>query len=504
MQKLICVKGGVKGTGYYHNGNTGMNERVKSILIVEDDALIAMNLSETLKSYGYVTEIPVATAEEAILRAREHHPDLILMDIQLAGKMSGVEAAGIIRKTEDIPVIYLTAFSDDERLKAAINTAPYAYLIKPVQNQELRTSIEVSLFKHRIDKALRESEERYHAVVSQAMEGIIIYDRGTRAILETNPAVRSLSGYSKDELLTMNIADLLPGLPAGAGSMTGQATGEQIKLGEMKLLRKNRESFDVECTASVIRNAGKRAAVCLIAHDVTERKRAEIAFSEANKKLNLMSELTRHDLLNQIMALKGYFQFSKSYIMNQKHAELVQKEEEIIRILEKQIIFTRDYQNMGIKKPVWQNVAALVNIASSDLSEKTLRIDTGRPDLEIFGDSLLEKVFFNMIDNALRHGDGQLTSIRFSSQETDDGLILSCEDDGPGVPADQKELIFNRGFGKNTGLGLFLVREILGITGMTIRETGIPGTGARFEITVPRGVYRFVRDGKPVAASSTV
>ena len=211
-----------------------------------------------------------------------------------------------------------------------------------------------------------------------------------------------------------------------------------------------------------------------------------------------MSELTRHDLLNQIMALKGYFQFSKSYIMNQKHAELVQKEEEIIRILEKQIIFTRDYQNMGIKKPVWQNVAALVNIASSDLSEKTLRIDTGRPDLEIFGDSLLEKVFFNMIDNALRHGDGQLTSIRFSSRETDDGLILSCEDDGPGVPADQKELIFNRGFGKNTGLGLALSREILSITAMTIRENGVPGTGARFEIAVPKGGCRVaaqVRNG---------
>jgi signal transduction histidine kinase len=93
------------------------------------------------------------------------------------------------------------------------------------------------------------------------------------------------------------------------------------------------------------------------------------------------------------------------------------------------------------------------------------------------------------MDNAMRYG-GKITTIRFSAEEQDGDRIIVCEDDGEGVPADDKEQIFERGFGKNTGLGLFLAREILSITGITIRETGEPGKGARFEMTVPKGAWR--------------
>jgi signal transduction histidine kinase len=110
--------------------------------------------------------------------------------------------------------------------------------------------------------------------------------------------------------------------------------------------------------------------------------------------------------------------------------------------------------------------------------------------MEVLADPLIIKVFYNLIDNAIRHG-GKITTIRFSIQESGDEHPIICEDDGDGVPADEKERIFERRYGKNTGLGLFLAREILRITGMTIRETGEPGKGARFEMTVPNGAYRF-------------
>jgi len=93
------------------------------------------------------------------------------------------------------------------------------------------------------------------------------------------------------------------------------------------------------------------------------------------------------------------------------------------------------------------------------------------------------------MDNAARYG-GKITKIQFSIEERDDDHIIVCEDDGEGVVAEEKEKIFERGFGKNTGLGLALSREILSITGITITETGEPGKGARFEITVPKGVFR--------------
>ena len=109
--------------------------------------------------------------------------------------------------------------------------------------------------------------------------------------------------------------------------------------------------------------------------------------------------------------------------------------------------------------------------------------------LEIFADPLIEKVFYNLIENSLRHGE-HVTTIWFSSSETDAGLVISYRDDGVGITGEDKKKLFQRGFGKHTGLGLFLSREILSITGITIRETGEPGKGVCFEILVPKGTYR--------------
>jgi signal transduction histidine kinase len=110
---------------------------------------------------------------------------------------------------------------------------------------------------------------------------------------------------------------------------------------------------------------------------------------------------------------------------------------------------------------------------------------------EVYADPLFGKVFYNLIDNALRYGGAEMKIIRVSSQESERGLTITCEDDGVGISAEDKKLLFTRGFGKNTGLGLFLSREILAITGISITENGTPGKGARFEITVPKGAYRF-------------
>jgi len=110
-------------------------------------------------------------------------------------------------------------------------------------------------------------------------------------------------------------------------------------------------------------------------------------------------------------------------------------------------------------------------------------------DAELFADPLIVKVFYNLMDNAVRYG-GKITTIRFSVENYNDDHVVVCEDDGDGVIAEEKEKIFERGFGKNTGMGLFLAREVLDITGITIRETGEQGKGARFEMTVPKGAWK--------------
>jgi signal transduction histidine kinase len=146
---------------------------------------------------------------------------------------------------------------------------------------------------------------------------------------------------------------------------------------------------------------------------------------------------------------------------------------------------------MGMIAPSWQNVSAQLVKSTRGLTLKDVKIESANKDLEVLADPLLTKVFYNLVDNSLRHGGENLNLIRFSCHEAADTITCFYEDNGVGVAPKDKPLIFNRGYGKNTGLGMFLAREILGITGMTIQENGESGKGARFAITVPKGAYRF-------------
>jgi signal transduction histidine kinase len=154
------------------------------------------------------------------------------------------------------------------------------------------------------------------------------------------------------------------------------------------------------------------------------------------------------------------------------------------------IMFTKTYDSIGVDAPAWHDIRSLVRTATKDVSPGKVTIDNDLPaGTEIFTDPLIVKVFFNLMDNAVRYGE-KITTLRFSGMEQGGDYVIIGEDDGVGIPADQKEKIFERGYGKNTGLGLFLAREILAITDIIIRETGEPGKGARFEIIVPKGMWR--------------
>ncbi|MFA5212303.1 MAG: ATP-binding protein, partial [Methanoregula sp.] len=261
---------------------------------------------------------------------------------------------------------------------------------------------------------------------------------------------------------------------------------EEIRLNDKRTLDRY--------SAPLIGNDGRYYGRIWYFRNITERKLAEEALRQANRQLNLLSSITRHDILNQLMALKGYLELSHEVIDNPSTLiEYIKKEEKAANTIEHQITFTKDYQNLGVAAPEWQNVNASINKALSGLPMRDVRVEVDPNNPEIFADRLFEKVFYNLIDNALRYGGADMKTIRVSSQEIDTGLRIVCEDDGVGISAEDKKRLFNRGFGKNTGLGLFLSREILAITGITITEKGIQGKGARFEITVPKGAWRMKR-----------
>jgi len=223
--------------------------------------------------------------------------------------------------------------------------------------------------------------------------------------------------------------------------------------------------------------------------DIAERRKVEAALETANQKLNLLSQITRHDISNRVFALLVDIDLAKEYVEDVRLKDALEKLELTSLSIQDQIAFTKDYQEIGAQAPMWQAVASVVNHAAEQLDHPDVEIDVRLGNAEIFADAMIKKVFYNLIDNALRHGD-RVTKIGFSTHETADGLLIVCEDNGVGVPPQDKERIFFKGFGRDSGLGLFLIREILSITKITIHETGDYGKGARFEILIPKGDYR--------------
>ena len=231
------------------------------------------------------------------------------------------------------------------------------------------------------------------------------------------------------------------------------------------------------------------AAIDELESEVGERLIAEKKLENVNQKLNLLGKITRHDTLNQITVVKGYLDLMAGSIEEERFKRYMERMDTAVSCMIELIEFAREYEKIGIEVAEWISLDdVLTGLDFSDMA-----VEDCCPGLMIYADKLLDKVFYNLLDNTRRHSGGA-TRVRLSYESIDDGLLLRWEDDGQGVPEDQKERIFERGVGKNTGYGLFIIREILNITGISIIEDGIPGQGACFSIIIPNGLYEFTEN----------
>jgi ABC-type amino acid transport substrate-binding protein/cell division protein FtsB len=221
-----------------------------------------------------------------------------------------------------------------------------------------------------------------------------------------------------------------------------------------------------------------------------ELKKSQQALEQARRKLNLLNTIAFSDIRNAAFSLSGYFELEKRDMPDKEMRQYLEKEIEITQKIIESLQFAKNYQDLGLQPPAWQNVAQsfLYGVSHFDFTKLSRNLDVG--GLEVYADPLLERVFVTLSENVILHGKtATMVSLRY--QETGEGLTIIFEDNGVGISDDMKENIFNRKYEEKKGLGLFLAREILSITGIHIKETGEFGKGARFEIFVPRGTYRF-------------
>ena len=356
-----------------------------------------------------------------------------------------------------------------------------------------------------LQDTLREYQEKYRLLTEMMPLGAFrLGPAPDYRIVSANRMFPRMLGFdSGDALEGIPVKDLLIDPAHWQQIETDLLRDGSVMQRELQLKQKEGSGILVALNARVVADAYDSISwIDGVAEDVTERKvlememryheaevnRYALALTRANEKLNLLSSITRHDILNQLTALSGYLELMGEGPLTPQTQKYIETLKRIAETIKKQIQFTRDYHDIGVNSPQWYNVKKTIETATAPLFLPKGTLSTGIENISIYADPLLEKVFYNLVENALRYG-GEQTRITFSSLLQGDSITLVCEDNGEGVPEEFKEAIFKRQHFKHTGFGLFLSREILNITGLSIHESGEPGKGARFEITVPPGYF---------------
>jgi PAS domain S-box-containing protein len=343
------------------------------------------------------------------------------------------------------------------------------------------------------ERTLQESERKYRLLFEIAGDSIYLLkldepERGK--IVDANKAAADMHGYSLEELKTLHITDLDTSESAqGAPERFERVMRGEWISGDATHHKKDGTIFPIEYSGGMLKLGTDKYAIA-IDRDISDRKRASDALQRATKKLSLLNYVTFNDIQNALFTVNAYLELERTSKTEQEREGFWEKENEAAQKITHSLDFAKSFQNLGVVPPYWQDVNQTFLFAISHLNFLSITRDVNLPGLEIYADPLLETVFLQLAENLLLHGK-TATHLSMSYSTNPDSLTLVFEDNGIGIPAEEKEKIFIRGYGSQKGMGLYLAKEILSITGITIIENGELGKGARFAITVPKGAYRF-------------
>lgn len=269
------------------------------ILIVEDDRVVARDIAQQMGRVGHTVVGITARGEDALPLARDTSPDLVLMDIRLEGELDGIDTARLLREQCNLPVVFLTAYADEDTVRRATLAEPFGYVLKPFDDTQLRTVVEMALYKHGAERRLRESEQRYAVTLSSIGDAVIATDRNSR-ISFMNPVAENLTGWSRENAMGRPLAEVFRVVNEttraavedpvtavlSAGTIVGLANHTVL------LSRDGREIAIDDSGSPIVDERGEIQGVVLVFRDVTQRRRAEEA--EILRETNVRLEMAMH------------------------------------------------------------------------------------------------------------------------------------------------------------------------------------------------------------------
>jgi len=490
------------------------------ILVVEDERIIAMGIERRLTRLGYIVVDLASTGPDAVQKATQHRPDLVLMDINLGGEMDGIDAAKQMGRKLDVPVVYLTAFSDDVTLQRAKLTGPFGYVLKPYEDKDLQTAIEIGLYKHQLELRLRENEQWLAATLGSIGDGVIATDEQGKVRL-VNTLAEQLTGWTQAEALGKDIREVFQIIGEKTRESVLNPIFEAIETVGPATLDPDTILIDafgnerpIDDSAAPIRNAsGNLSGAVLVFRDVTERRRLEEHLRQS-QKLEAIGRLAggiAHDFNNLMTIING---FSEIMITeNQLPPEYQEFVQGIHRAGHRAATLTQQitaFSRQQILVPCILNLNDIVQ--EMGMMVKRLIganidfvIETS-PDLgSVMADATqISQVFLNLVTNArdAMPNGGKLTvttsnvdfseptTVRSSELESIQYVTLSISDTGSGMTDEVLAHIFEPFFttkaqGHGTGLGLATVYGIVKQSGGHIETTSEVGVGTTFRIYLP-------------------
>ena len=501
----------------------------KRIFIAEDDGIMVILLKTMLPKLGYDIAGVTAFGEDVLEKVTEMSPDLILMDIQLAGALSGIDAAAQVTAKFDIPIIYLSAYSDDNMLQLAKVTKPFGYLVKPVHHRELLATLEMAFYRNAMETKLRESEGKFRNLIENLPDAIFVYRIGNTnpgEILDVNPAAERQTGYSRDELIGLNLIKDLVTRKVGKTQLVKRKKelfkGSTIQFKERKL-HKDGSKYWTEGLITGIIYGNERVALSLN-RNITEKMQAEEQIKNQNVLLDkavqkkqqemesLMERLIRqeklatvgkisgniaHELRNPLSAIKQSIFFLNRILEKNRSESCGSKVKEHLELINKEI----DESERVISDMLQSTKINPLEKERTDLGSIILEVFDRRPiekniklninlhpePFLIWADPLqMRQVFTNLLTNAAQaiSKDGIIT-VSAKMANSSKKHLINIQDNGPGIAPDNLGKVFEPLYTskpKGIGLGLSLCKQIIENHGGTITMTSKEGKGTTVNI----------------------
>lgn len=488
----------------------------RHVLVVEDERVVAKDLQRTLTNLGYEVPVTVANADDAIRAASERCPDLVLMDIRIKGERDGIETAEILKSQFDVPVVYLTAYADQQTVARAKLTQPHAYLLKPVKVDELRTAVEIALYKHETERRHRE-RERWFATTLRSIGDAVISTDAEGCITLMNSMAEQMTGLRTSDVRGKRLGDIMKLVDENTQEPVEDPVAQVLRAGKVArvrgaiVARTGEQRIIADSAAPILDEAGKLLGVVVVFRDVSESRRLQrrLEFAERLASLGTLAAGVAHELNNPLSFVVANVDFALKELQRAQpqlqglpwledvmHAlgEAQVGVERVTSIVQELRAFARPASAPFGRLDVNRVVSSAIDMVAHDLGRTRVTTKFESVPAVLANETRLGQVFMNLLTNgaqaiAAKGGTGGELTVRTSLGESGQ-VVVEVRDNGTGMAPDVEKRIFDPFFttrepGHGTGLGLAVCHGIVTSLGGDIEVRSTLGEGSSFFVSLP-------------------